>query len=127
MTSPTEPLCKSTALEPKTWLQVVKQRRTNPFTEKKRGQIWPRLSSQFSRDLQSARAAQGVSAFAQLWLFASQQQAFDVAAQVVGVQTTRCPAHPANTTASTAVYLLRRTHGDRAQKDIAIHCRAADA
>ena len=127
MTSPTEPLCKSTALEPKTWLQVVKQRRTNPFTEKKRGQIWPRLSSQFSRDLQSARAAQGVSAFAQLWLFASQLQAHDFVAEVVGVQTTCCPAHRAHATASTAVHLLRRAHGDRAAKDIAIDCRATDA
>ena len=54
-------------------------------------------------------------------------QAFDFAAEVAGVQTTCCPAHPANTTASTAVYLLWLAHGDRAAKDIAIHCRAADA
>ena len=75
----------------------------------------------------ATRAAQGVSALAQLWLFAPQQQAFDVAAEVAGVQAACCPTHPANTTASTAVYLLRLAHGDRAQKDIAIHCRAADA
>ena len=75
----------------------------------------------------AACAAQGVSAFAQLWLFASQQQAHDFAAEVAGVQAACCPAHPANTTASTAVYLLRRAHGDRAAKDIAIHCRATDA
>ena len=54
-------------------------------------------------------------------------QAHDFAAEVVGVQAACCPTHPANTTTSTAVYLLRLAHGDRAAKDIAIHCRAADA
>ena len=54
-------------------------------------------------------------------------QAHDFAAEVVGVQAAAQRAHCIHTAASTAVYLLRLAHGDRAAKDIAIHCRAADA
>ena len=78
----------------------------------------------------AACAAQGILALAQFWLFAPQQQAFDFTAQVVGVQAAFVPVDPSHCACATtpiAVRLLWLAHGDRAAKDIAIHCRATDA
>ena len=81
----------------------------------------------------AACPAQGFQAHAQLWLFAPQQQTLDRALEVAGVQTTRRPSiaatdpgHHAHAPPPAAVHLLRRAHGDRAPKNIAIHCRATD-
>ena len=75
----------------------------------------------------ATRAAQRLSALAQLWLFASQQQALDCAAEIVGVQAVAQRAHPSCAATATAVHMLRFAHGDLAAKNMAIHRRAADA
>ena len=70
----------------------------------------------------ATRAAQGLSAFAQLWLSAPQQQAPDRVAAPVGVQKARHfgPAMLTTTAPATAVPVLRRCDGHRAPTNLAV-------
>jgi len=75
----------------------------------------------------ATRAAQGLSAFAQLWLSAPQQQTPDRAAAPAGVQTVQNAEHGAHTytAPATAAALLRRCDGHRAPTNLALLRRAA--